>query len=138
MLISPRSKELQRILMKKMSFYFSRKFPLYRNNLKNREFVEEVPQNLCSERGTIAPTQGASENKNSEAKPTQSKTDSSSYFGISSLLIIIQQSERSQFSTCRSIICVENGPDPKIFSNLDKHRCVFDIDYLLGVCLGDV
>ncbi len=56
---------------------------LYRNNLKNREFDQEAPQNLYSERATIARAQGASENKNSEVKPTQSKTDSSGCFGIS-------------------------------------------------------
>ncbi len=55
---------------------------IYRNNLKNREFDKEAPQNLCSEQATIARAQGASENKNSEVKPTQSKTDSSGYFGI--------------------------------------------------------
>jgi hypothetical protein len=55
---------------------------VYRNNLKNREFDQEAPQNLCSERATIALAQGASENKNSEEKLTQSKTDSSSCFGI--------------------------------------------------------
>ncbi len=56
---------------------------IYRNNLKNREFDQEAPQNFCLERATIAGRQGASEDKNSGAKPTQSKTDSSSCFGIS-------------------------------------------------------
>jgi hypothetical protein len=55
---------------------------IYRNNLKNRDFGKEVPQNFDSERATIAERQGASENQNSEEKPTQSKTDSSSCFGI--------------------------------------------------------
>ncbi|HEX4839374.1 MAG TPA: UDP-N-acetylmuramoyl-L-alanine--D-glutamate ligase [Rhabdochlamydiaceae bacterium] len=48
------------------------------NNLKNREFDKEGPQNFCSERATIVNRQGASENKNYETNPTQSKTDSSS------------------------------------------------------------
>ena len=51
---------------------------IYTNNLKNREFDKEGPQNFCSERATIADRQGASENKNYEANPTQSKPDSSS------------------------------------------------------------
>jgi len=55
---------------------------IYRNNLKNREFGKEGPQNLDSERATIAERQGASENRNYEANPTQPKPDSSSYFGI--------------------------------------------------------
>jgi len=55
---------------------------LYRNNLKNREFDKEAPQNFDSERATMAQGPGASENHNSEAKPTPSKTDSSGCFGI--------------------------------------------------------
>ena len=55
---------------------------LYRNNLKNRDFDKEAPQNSCLERATIALGQGASEDKNFEGKPTQSKTDSSGCFGI--------------------------------------------------------
>jgi len=57
---------------------------IYRNNLKDREFGKKAPQNFCSEQATIAQRQGASENENCEAKPTQTKTDktdSSSYFG---------------------------------------------------------
>ncbi|HEX4840050.1 MAG TPA: hypothetical protein VFU89_06375, partial [Rhabdochlamydiaceae bacterium] len=57
--------------------------PLYTNNLKNREFDKEGPQNLCSEQATIVNRQGASENKNYETNPTQSKTDSSSCLCIS-------------------------------------------------------
>ena len=55
---------------------------IYRNNLKNREFDKEAPQNSDLERATIAQEQGASEDLNFEAKPTMSKTDSSSCFGI--------------------------------------------------------
>jgi|GEM_PF-1644716 len=51
---------------------------IYTNNLKNREFDKKGPQNFCSERATIAERQGASENKNYEVNPTQSKPDSSS------------------------------------------------------------
>ena len=57
---------------------------LYPNNLKNREFGKEAPQNFCSERATIAERQGASKNKNSEIKPTPPKTNSSSCLGIDS------------------------------------------------------
>ena len=55
---------------------------VYRNNLKDREFGKEAPQDLSSERGAIAERQGASENTNAEVKPTPPKTDSSGYFGI--------------------------------------------------------
>ena len=55
----------------------------YTNDLKNREFDKKGPQNFCSERATIAERQGASENKNSEANPTQSKTDFSNRLCIS-------------------------------------------------------
>jgi len=58
---------------------------LYRNDLKGWEFGKEAPQNFCSEQATIAQRQGASENENCEAKPTQTKTDSSIYFGIRSI-----------------------------------------------------
>ncbi|MFI5344350.1 MAG: 2OG-Fe(II) oxygenase family protein [Chlamydiales bacterium] len=56
---------------------------VYRNNLKNRGFDKEAPQNSCPERVTIAERQGTSEVENSEGKPTKSKTDSSGCFGIS-------------------------------------------------------
>ncbi len=67
---------VQRILNLKSKY-------LYRNNLKNREIDQKDPQNFCSERAIIAERQGASESKNYEANPTQSKTDSSGCFGIS-------------------------------------------------------
>ena len=50
--------------------------------MKNREFGKEDPRNFYLERATIAEGQGASENKNSEANPTSTKTDSSCCFGI--------------------------------------------------------
>ena len=50
--------------------------------MKNREFDQKAPQDFCPERATIAERQGASEDKNPEVKPTQSKTDFSSCFGI--------------------------------------------------------
>ena len=65
-----------------MQFY-PRSLEIYRNNLKNRDFGKEGPQNLHSERGTIAERQGPSENANSEANPTLPKSDSSGDFGIS-------------------------------------------------------
>jgi hemolysin activation/secretion protein len=55
---------------------------VYPNNLKNREFEKEAPQNFCSERASIADRQGASESENYETNLTQSKTDSSSCLGI--------------------------------------------------------
>ena len=55
---------------------------LYRNNLKDREFGKEALQNFDAELATIAQRQGASEHQNSEAKPTQPKTDPSGCFGI--------------------------------------------------------
>ena len=63
-------------------FRKSYKIELYRNNMKNRDFDKEAYQNSCLERATIALGQGASEDKNFEGKPTQSKTDSSDCFGI--------------------------------------------------------
>ncbi len=62
---------------------------IYRNNLKNREFGKEDPQNFCSQRATIAEWQDASENKNYEVNPTQPKTDSSSCFGIRLCLSVL-------------------------------------------------
>jgi hypothetical protein len=64
---------------------------LYRNNLKNREFGKEDPQNFDSERAIIAERQGASENQNSEVNPTQPKPDSSCYFGIIKGIITIDE-----------------------------------------------
>ena len=57
---------------------------LYRNNLKNREFGKEAPQNFDLEQATIAGRQGASENQNSEAPPCQIP-NSSGCFGIAHL-----------------------------------------------------
>jgi len=59
---------------------------LYRNTLKIWDFGKEDPQNFCSERATIAERQGASENENYEANPTQPKTNFSMCFGIRILL----------------------------------------------------
>ena len=55
---------------------------LYPRNLKNWEFNKEAPQNFCLERVTIAKGQGTSEDKNSEVKPTRSKTNFSGFLGI--------------------------------------------------------
>ena len=71
---------------------WKRKRKIYRNHLKNREFGKEAPQNFDSERATIAERQGASENHNSEGKPTPPKTDSSSCFGIIKENKIVQSS----------------------------------------------
>jgi uncharacterized protein involved in exopolysaccharide biosynthesis len=69
--------------------------PLYTNNLKNREFDKKGPQNFCSERATIAERQGANENKNYEANPTQSKTDSSSCLCIQSQEVLFTLAKTS-------------------------------------------
>ena len=61
---------------------------VYRNNLKNRNFGKEAPQNFDSERATIAERQGASENRNCEVKPMQPKTDFSGCFGINIKIIL--------------------------------------------------
>jgi TrmH family RNA methyltransferase len=56
---------------------------VYPNNLKNWEFGKEAPQNFYSEQATLAKRQGASENEDSEVKPTQPKTNFSSCLGKS-------------------------------------------------------
>src|SRR5690348_11629301 len=82
---------------------------LYRNNLKDREFGKEGPQNLYSEDATIAERQGLSENANFEVTPTQLKTDSSCYFGISVLLNIL-------VSTAMPLKSKQNSNSKKILS----------------------
>lgn len=57
---------------------------LYRNNLKNREFGKEAPQNSYAEQAIIAGELSANEHTNFETRPTLSKPDSSSDFGIES------------------------------------------------------
>src|SRR5579862_5018128 len=64
---------------------------LYRNNLKNRNFGKEDPQNVHSERGSIAERQGPSESANCEENPMQPKTDSSSCFGIIAWVLSLSQ-----------------------------------------------
>ena len=68
---------------------------IYRKNLKNWNFDKEDPQNLHSERGTIAEWQGPSENANSEGNSTQSKTNSSSCFGIKPVHVMHRKSDRN-------------------------------------------
>ncbi|MDP1608868.1 MAG: amino acid adenylation domain-containing protein [Chlamydiales bacterium] len=63
-------------------------FGKYRNNLKNRDFGEKTPQNFLSGACDHCRRQGTSEDKNSEVKPTQPKTDSSGCFGISFKLFL--------------------------------------------------
>lgn len=70
------------ILLKTLRMIFSSSI-IYRNNLENRNFGKEAPQNFDSEQAIIAERQGASEKRNYEAKPTQPKTDFSGCFGIS-------------------------------------------------------
>src|SRR5664279_3412769 len=51
---------------------------------------------------------------------------------------VILQSERSQLRARGPVIRVENTLNPQAIRDLDKHRRVFDIDYLPGRRLGDV
>ena len=51
---------------------------------------------------------------------------------------IVPQSERSQLRARRPVVHVKNAANPQTFGDLDKHRGVFDIDYLPGGHLGDV
>jgi hypothetical protein len=76
---------------------------LYPNNLNNWEFGKKAPQNFYSEQATIAERQGASENENSEVKPTQPKTNFSSCLGIKAL-----RNRCSNF--CDEIRIWANGP----------------------------
>ena len=62
---------------------------IYRNNLKNREFDKESAQIFSSGASDIVQAQGTSEDKKFSAETTQSKTDSSSYFGIKRSLMPI-------------------------------------------------
>jgi shikimate kinase len=70
------------LLYLKMDKEVLKKRMLYQNGLKNREFDKEVLQNSDLERVIIVRGQGASEDRNFEGQPTQSKTDSSIHYGI--------------------------------------------------------
>ncbi|HSX37915.1 MAG TPA: DnaA/Hda family protein [Chlamydiales bacterium] len=56
--------------------------PVYRNNLKNREFDKKAALVFASGASDHCLWQGASEEQKNAAKPTSSKTDSSGCFGI--------------------------------------------------------
>lgn len=56
--------------------------PLYRDNLKTRDFDKEVLQNSSAEQAASLREQGASEQVDFGGKPTRSITDSSGCFGI--------------------------------------------------------
>ncbi len=79
--VSDRDRDILYISLKNAPIK-TKDFSPYQNNLKSRDFGKEAPQNFDPERATIAERQGASEDRNSEVKPTQPKTDSSSCFGI--------------------------------------------------------
>lgn len=66
---------------------------VYRNNLKNREFEKEAAQFLESGASGIVNNQGASKDSKFVAKPTPSKTDSSSCFGICLNMIVKNESK---------------------------------------------
>ena len=65
-----------------MEEIYSNMLKIYRNGLKNREFEEEAAQIFASGASGHCQRQGASEDQKFAAKLTQSKTDSSDYFGI--------------------------------------------------------
>jgi hypothetical protein len=89
---------------------------VYRNNLKNRDFDKETPQNFCLERETIAERQGSSEDKNFEKKLTRSKTDPSGCFGINSFVWSIELARE----TDRGL------PSPHSFDMTASENIVFD------------
>ena len=101
------------------------KRPVYPNNLKNREFDKKGPQNICSERVTIAERQGASENKDFEANPTQSKTDSSSCLGITQfketghqkIAVDVVDAKLCPRYACRIMTKITVGPSPAWLQN---------------------
>jgi tetratricopeptide (TPR) repeat protein len=64
---------------------------LYRSNLKNREFDKEEAQILESGVSDIVREQGANEDPKFVAKPSMSKTDSSSCFGLPPLIALSRQ-----------------------------------------------
>jgi len=75
----------------------------YRNNLKN----QEIPQNFCQERKTIAERQDTSEDKNSEEKPIPSKTDSSVCLSIKESPSKEEDVHPSQYDTLIRFAAVE-------------------------------
>src|SRR5579872_3469149 len=52
--------------------------------------------------------------------------------------LVMLQSERGQLLAGGRVIRVKNASNPQTFRDLDEHRCVFDVQYLLGWRLGDV
>src|SRR5690348_1263163 len=92
---------------------------LYRNNLKDREFGKEGPQNLYSEDATIAERQGLSENANFEVTPTQLKTDSSCYFGIHEKCteLVFQKIMYHRWELCSVF---SNKPDDLMLSQIEN------------------
>ncbi len=96
---------------------------LYTSNLKNQEFDKEAPQNFsCLERATIAGRQGASEDKNSDGRPTLSKIDYSSCLCIVEELILGQK--KKLLSTAKRIVPHITEDDllqPNDFPALELH-----------------
>lgn len=64
---------------------------LVQNNLKSLELNKETFENSSPKQASIIPTQSASEEENSKKKPTLSKADSSSCFGVHSQAIISEK-----------------------------------------------
>jgi 5-formyltetrahydrofolate cyclo-ligase len=90
----------------------------YRNNLKNPEFDKEASQNSHLESATIVRAQGANEDENFEEKPTPSKTDSSSCFGIFHVTDLTEQLMRFSWN------CLEPIPDKCSVRSIDTVDCV--------------
>ena len=62
----------------------------------------------------------------------------SSFVRMTGLSFCSLQSKRSQFHTCRLVIRVTNTSNSQAFCDLDKHRKVLNIDYLIGRNLRDI
>jgi acetate kinase len=78
---------------------------LYRTRPQTWKYGKEAPQNFWSERATIAERQGASENENYEAKPTQPDSKFVAEIGISQDLLTVICHLGSGASLC----AVKNG-----------------------------
>ncbi|HSX04230.1 MAG TPA: dihydrodipicolinate reductase C-terminal domain-containing protein [Rhabdochlamydiaceae bacterium] len=66
---------------------------VYPKNFENWNFDKKAPRNSDLERVTIAQEQGASEDQNFEAKPTQSKTNCRSSLGIYQVVSSIKEAD---------------------------------------------
>lgn len=75
---------------------------LYRNDLQNRNFDKEEPNDFFTKQATILESQIASDKKNSEENLTQPKTEFSDHFDIHKIYLHLQN-KLSQFVTLKGI-----------------------------------